>query len=107
MNFLNELIPQDYPNFSEFGPTPCSESDPETFFSEDAPEGNRSSRGTYRFEKEAKTICSTCPYKLRCLEYALRNPELTGIWGGTTEVDRAVLKRRITIRHKSRSRTVS
>jgi WhiB family redox-sensing transcriptional regulator len=41
----------------------------------------------YDHEKEAKAICAECPYKIRCLEYALKNHE-QGIWGGTTERDR-------------------
>lgn len=107
MNFLNELLAKDYPDFSEFGPTPCSQTDPEIFFSEEPLAGMKLNRPVYANERAAKEVCKECPYKLRCLEYALKNPELTGIWGGTTEMDRSILKRRISIRLKSRSRTLS
>jgi WhiB family redox-sensing transcriptional regulator len=43
----------------------------------------------------AKSICARCPVRACCLEYALtpgRNVE--GIWGGTTDEDRAAIKRK-------------
>ncbi|MGA1074840.1 MAG: WhiB family transcriptional regulator [Ilumatobacteraceae bacterium] len=33
---------------------------------------------------EAIEICSTCPVKTDCLEYALRADERFGVWGGKT-----------------------
>ena len=92
MTFLGNIIPSDYPDFEEFGDTPCSQSDPDAFFPIDSFEGSyRPSRGAYPLEREAKLICSTCPYQLRCLEYALNRPDEPGIWGGTTELDRRKL----------------
>jgi WhiB family redox-sensing transcriptional regulator len=39
-------------------------------------------------DREAKRICSACPVKSECLEYALLyNP--SGVWGGTTAKERA------------------
>lgn len=38
----------------------------------------------------ALLICAECPVRLRCLNYAVRNDEHNGIWGG---VDFAKLKR--------------
>jgi WhiB family redox-sensing transcriptional regulator len=32
----------------------------------------------------AISICTTCPVKVRCLQYAVDNNEQHGIWGGTT-----------------------
>jgi hypothetical protein len=90
---LENLLPSDYPDFYEFGATPCSESFPDAFFKEDPPEGNTLKRGTYLYEREAKGICLNCPYKARCLEYALRNPDVQGIWGGTNESQREALRR--------------
>lgn len=36
----------------------------------------------------ARRICSTCPVKQVCLEYALRNRIDHGVWGGTSERER-------------------
>lgn len=41
-----------------------------------------------RKSKRAKELCRGCPVRKRCLEYALIYGE-QGIWGGTTEDDRA------------------
>lgn len=40
---------------------------------------------------EAKSICSTCPVQGQCLEFALRNDERDGIWGGLTAKERKAL----------------
>ncbi len=56
--------------------------DPEIFF----PEKGGSSR-------EAKRICSECPVRIECLNYALRRDERYGVWGGMSERERRRLKR--------------
>ncbi len=61
----------------------CSQTDPEAFF----PEKGGSTR-------DAKRICSQCNVKSECLEYALKNDERFGIWGGLSERERRRLKRR-------------
>ena len=38
--------------------------------------------------EEAKGICATCVVQEPCLEYALRNREADGIWGGATVRER-------------------
>jgi WhiB family redox-sensing transcriptional regulator len=40
----------------------------------------------------AKAICSACPVREDCLDYAIRNCELYGIWGGTTATERRFLR---------------
>lgn len=48
-----------------------------------------------RREIKAKAICSVCPVKEDCLEFALEIREPYGIWGGLTETERRqVLARR-------------
>lgn len=43
----------------------------------------------------AKEICSSCPVKEQCLEYALTNRVDHGVWGGTSERQRRrILKAR-------------
>lgn len=41
----------------------------------------------------ARAVCAGCPVRLECLAYALRNGEEYGIWGGTTERDRRLIRR--------------
>ncbi len=91
--FRENIVPADYPNFEEFGPTPCSKSDPDVFFPEEFLNLDPKAKPIYSYEKEAKLLCSECPYKMRCLEYALKNQFEQGIWGGTTEYDRKKLRR--------------
>lgn len=43
--------------------------------------------------KRAKLICAACPVTTECLSYALANREPFGIWGGTTEAERAKMLR--------------
>jgi WhiB family redox-sensing transcriptional regulator len=41
-----------------------------------------------RREHKAKAICTVCPVKVDCLEFALEIREPYGIWGGLTETER-------------------
>lgn len=61
----------------------CAQTDPEAFF----PEKGGSTR-------DAKRICAQCTVRAECLEYALKNDERFGIWGGLSERERRRLKRR-------------
>ncbi|MBX3068733.1 MAG: WhiB family transcriptional regulator [Cryobacterium sp.] len=60
----------------------CAQTDPEAFF----PEKGGSTR-------EAKNICASCEVRAQCLEYALKNDERFGIWGGLSERERRKLRR--------------
>jgi len=44
-------------------------------------------------ELEAVAICAECPVRAQCLAHAMTQPELFGVWGGTTEGDRAAARR--------------
>ena len=56
----------------------CVQMDPELWFPE-----------TGYSATEAKRICSQCPVRRECLDYALAIPErLGGVWGGLTETER-------------------
>lgn len=44
-------------------------------------------------EAKAKSICTACPVRLPCLEFALRIRESHGIWGGLNEYERRQLLR--------------
>lgn len=44
---------------------------------------------------EAKAICSTCPVRVECLDWALTTHQKFGIWGGTSERERRRIRRRL------------
>ncbi len=56
---------------------------------------NSIERREERLEREsvAKRICAGCAVQDACLELALRNHEIHGIWGGLNEEERRVLLR--------------
>jgi WhiB family transcriptional regulator, redox-sensing transcriptional regulator len=43
--------------------------------------------------RQAKAVCFACPVRIRCLDYAVANACL-GIWGMTTDRERARLARK-------------
>ena len=45
-------------------------------------------------EAKAKAVCQTCPVRVQCLDYALRNSIRYGIWGGLNGEERAREHRR-------------
>jgi WhiB family redox-sensing transcriptional regulator len=66
----------------------CRDADPELFF----PDGDiRSARAQV---KAAKLICRSCPVSVTCLSWALASGQEVGIWGGLTEDERHMLRRR-------------
>ena len=72
--FLEDLSWQDFAN--------CSGADQDLFF----PERGASTR-------KAKAICAACVVKAECLEYAIRQGERFGIWGGLSERERRKIRR--------------
>ena len=49
----------------------------------------------------AKEVCSQCPVHRDCLDYALETNQDSGIWGGTSEEERRVLRRQYVARQKA------
>lgn len=43
--------------------------------------------------REQKALCMTCPVLKDCLDFAIRNNEQDGTWGGLTEKERKELYR--------------
>ena len=43
---------------------------------------------------QAKAICKTCPLIVACAQYAINSGMDYGVWGGLSETDRAMLKRK-------------
>ena len=54
--------------------------------------GPTSTRGTSS-NAPAKAVCSGCPVRVECLAYALAEPQLQGVWGGTSDTERRALRR--------------
>ena len=83
-----------YPKFPEGEEPPCAETDPEMFFPQDVSEtyspitGRWTVNSRYYNVEGAKSVCGGCPQIKACLEYALSDIYIQGIWGGTTEHQR-------------------
>lgn len=60
----------------------CLGVDPDLFFPE---------RGSST--SDAKAVCRACVVRVDCLEFALRNGEKFGIWGGMSERERRRVRR--------------
>ena len=49
--------------------------------------------GSRAAKKAARAMCAACPVKDDCLAFAMRDPYVLGVWGGTTEEDRRQLRK--------------
>jgi WhiB family redox-sensing transcriptional regulator len=76
----------------------CRRADPELFF----PIGTAGPAASQVVE--ARRICLACPVRSDCLDWAIRSGQDHGIWGGTTEEERRILRRLPTHRQQSRPR---
>jgi len=43
--------------------------------------------------RAARTLCSSCTVRDECLAFALADPDLDGIWGGTTAKERRPMRK--------------
>jgi WhiB family transcriptional regulator, redox-sensing transcriptional regulator len=50
-------------------------------------------RGRGANYESAKTVCGDCPVRQECLDVALADESLVGLWGGTTEAERREIRR--------------
>jgi WhiB family transcriptional regulator, redox-sensing transcriptional regulator len=64
----------------------CRGADPDLFF----PVGTTGA--ALRQVEEAKRLCRSCPARIPCLAWALDNGVADGVWGGTTEDERRVIR---------------
>lgn len=62
----------------------CRTADPALFFH---PQNERGSTRRKR-DEAAKAVCSACPVRVECADYAIRAREPYGVWGGMTEEER-------------------
>jgi WhiB family redox-sensing transcriptional regulator len=80
-----ELMHSDMPNWVEYGEPICRQVDPDLFFP---------IKGDDQIQiRMAKDICKSCTLKKVCLEYALTDWRIDGIWGGTTLRERQIIRR--------------
>ena len=61
----------------------CAQTDPEAFFPDKS--------GT---STAAKRTCAACDVITECLAYALADPSLEGVWGGTSVRERQAMRRK-------------
>ncbi len=61
----------------------CADAPGVTFYPEDA-----------IGEERARRLCKGCPVLEQCLEYALVNGVKEGVWGGATESERVILRKK-------------
>jgi WhiB family redox-sensing transcriptional regulator len=47
-----------------------------------------------RYDEEVLALSRECPVRQECLETALADPDLQGLWGGTTDAERREMRRR-------------
>ncbi|MFH0246026.1 WhiB family transcriptional regulator [Streptomyces sp. HK10] len=66
----------------------CREEDPELFF----PIGN-TGPALLQIE-EAKAVCRRCPVMETCLQWAFEHGQDHGVWGGLSEEERRIMRRR-------------
>ncbi|MGH3277659.1 MAG: WhiB family transcriptional regulator [Trebonia sp.] len=66
----------------------CATMDPDLFFP--------IATGTVAAQQaaEARRVCAVCRVRRQCLEFAMENLEAHGIWGGTTQEERARARRK-------------
>lgn len=66
----------------------CRDEDPDLFF----PTGSTAPIGLEL--DRAKAVCAGCPVRQPCLQWAVLHDQPGGVWGGLTESERGVLRRR-------------
>ncbi len=67
----------------------CRQIDPDVFFPYQ--------EGRVQVTAPAMRYCDTCPVRLLCLEEALLDPSLSGVWGATTTEERDEIRRKAMI----------
>jgi len=85
---MNKTYIQLQEAIQENGGVVCEQVPDAFFLEEETKDPNRNQK-----IKVAKAICAECPVRMLCLEYALEESEVFGIWGGLTYPERNRLKR--------------
>lgn len=66
----------------------CTDQPPELFFPE-----NRTITEARLLVERARVVCADCAVRRDCLEFALRNHENFGVWGGMTPQERKAIRK--------------
>ena len=53
-----------------------------------------------KFLDHVKKVCSDCPFQKDCLDWGVKH-ESFGIWGGATEYERSLIRKKLNIKFKS------
>lgn len=69
----------------------CAQSDPELFYPEKGQSANA-----------AKRVCSQCPVRQECLDWAVDAGEDHGVWGGLSRKERHAYAKRLGAPHSAR-----
>jgi WhiB family transcriptional regulator, redox-sensing transcriptional regulator len=64
----------------------CRGADPDLFFP------ISTTGAALRQIEQAKRICRNCPVRIQCLAWAVDNGVTDGVWGGTTEDERRIIR---------------
>lgn len=86
---------EDEPDWREFAA--CRDTDPDLFF----PVGTTGP--AVEQIDSAKTVCTQCEAQADCLDFAIVTNQDSGVWGGTSEEERRVLRRQHVARQKRAS----
>lgn len=81
------LAPRDWRDYAA-----CRDAPADLFFPAPAP-------GTAAYGRqvaEALAVCRSCRVTAECLGFAITTRQRDGVWGGTTEADRAAARRSLT-----------
>lgn len=80
----------------------CVSADPDLFFPVATGEAGA------RQAAAAQRICDRCQVRRQCLEYAMSNGQMHGVWGGTTAEERVRVRRqRASARRRARQRSAA
>jgi len=78
----------------------CASADPELFFP------ITTSVMTADQMRKAQRICADCAVRQQCLDFAMQNGEMHGVWGGTTP-DERIRARRALLRRRRAHRSLA
>ena len=87
MSILASSLTLAHADYSWRSASICRDTDPDLFF----PVGTTGHALTQI--ARAKEVCGECPVSDQCLEFALETNQDSGIWGGTSEEERRVMRR--------------
>ena len=68
----------------------CRGTDPALFF----PDGTTTPEALEKID-EAKAVCILCDSQTECLRYAIKSNQDSGVWGGTSEMERRQIRREL------------